>query len=129
MTDPIADMLTRIRNAQKVQKSEVVVPGTKFKVAIASVLKKEGYILDFSESRNGEKSQLTLNLKYYQGKPVIENIRRISTPGLRIYRDKNKLPKVMGGMGISIISTSEGVMSDREARLLGEGGEVLCCVN
>ena len=129
MTDPIADMLTRIRNAQATRKPDVAMQATKAKAAIALVLKTEGYIVDYKvEEINGHK-QLIVSLKYYQGKPVIENIRRISTPGLRVYRGKNQLPQVLGGMGIAIISTSKGVMSDRAARLLGEGGEILCQVN
>ena len=129
MSDPIADMLTRIRNAQAANKPDVSMPATNLKKAIAEVLKTEGYILDYVVEDVDNKKQLILNLKYYQGKPVIENIRRISRPGLRVYRDKNKLPQVMGGMGIAIISTSKGVMSDRAARLLGEGGEILCSIN
>ncbi|EKE01905.1 MAG: hypothetical protein ACD_21C00025G0016 [uncultured bacterium] len=129
MSDPIADMLTRIRNAQAVKKPDVSMPATKLKAAVAEVLKTEGYILDYKVESVEGKKQLMLSLKYYQGKPVIENIRRISRPGLRVYRDKNKLPQVMGGMGVAIISTSKGIMSDRAARLLGEGGEILCSVN
>ena len=104
-------------------------PMTKLKAAIAEVLKTEGYISDYKTEEVDNKKQLILSLKYYQDKPVIENIRRISRPGLRVYRDKNKLPQVMGGMGIAIISTSKGIMSDRAARLLGEGGELLCTVS
>ncbi|CAL7959389.1 30S ribosomal subunit protein S8 [Gammaproteobacteria bacterium] len=129
MSDPIADMLTRIRNAQAARKPDVSMPMTKLKAAIAEVLKTEGYVLDYKIEEVNNKKQLVLSLKYYQGKPVIENIRRISRPGLRVYRDKNKLPQIMGGMGIAIISTSKGIMSDRAARLLGEGGELLCSVN
>jgi small subunit ribosomal protein S8 len=129
MSDPIADMLTRIRNAQAARKPGVSMPMTKLKIAIAEVLKTEGYISDYKTEEVDNKKQLILSLKYYQDKPVIENIRRISRPGLRVYRDKNKLPQVMGGMGIAIISTSKGIMSDRAARLLGEGGELLCTVN
>lgn len=129
MSDPIADMLTRIRNAQSTHQPEVAMPATKIKVAIAEVLKVEGYVADYKiEEINGHK-QLIVSLKYYQGKPVIEAIRRVSSPGLRVYRSKNKLPRVLGGMGIAIISTSKGVMSDRAARLLGEGGEILCYVS
>ena len=129
MTDPIADMLTRIRNAQMVHKLNVAMQATKIKVAIAGVLKKEGYIIDYStEEMNGYK-QLSLILKYYQGKPVIESIRRVSSPGLRVYRSKDNLPQVLGGMGIAVISTSKGIMSDRAAHLLGEGGEILCYVS
>ena len=130
MSDPVADMLTRIRNAQSAKKTNVSMPNTKLKIAIAEVLKTEGYIADYRiEELDNNKKKLTIDLKYYQGKPVIENIRRISRPGLRVYRDKNKLPRIMGGMGVAIISTSKGVISDRAARLLGEGGEILCSVN
>lgn len=130
MSDPVADMLTRIRNAQSAKKTNVSMPNTKLKVAIAEVLKTEGYIADYRvEELDNNKKKLVIDLKYYQGKPVIENIRRISRPGLRVYRDKNKLPRIMGGMGVAIISTSKGVISDRAARLLGEGGEILCSVN
>lgn len=129
MSDPIADMLTRVRNGQMVYKTEVSLEATKIKEAIASVLKAEGYISDYQiESRDGKK-QLVIYLKYYQGKPVIENISRVSRPGLRVYRGKNSLPQVMGGLGVAIISTSKGIMSDRNARLLGEGGEILCYVS
>lgn len=129
MSDPIADMLTRVRNAQAARKPDVAMPTTKLKTAIAEVLKTEGYILDYKIEEIDNKKQLVIGLKYYQGKPVIEKIRRMSRPGLRVYRDKNKLPQVMGGMGVAIISTSKGIMSDRAARLLGEGGEILCCVS
>lgn len=129
MQDPIADMLTRIRNAQAVGKKEVEISLSKVKTAIADVLKTEGYILDYQvETADGEK-KLVLFLKYYQGKPVIENIRRVSKSGLRIYKGKTELPKIMGGAGIAIISTSKGIVSDRRARELGEGGEILCWVN
>ena len=129
MSDPIADMLTRIRNAQRVHKPSVAMFATKTKKAIAEVLKTEGYISDYQIEEIDNKKRLSLTLKYYQGKPVIENIQRVSRPGLRVYRDKNKLPHVVGGMGIAIISTSKGIMSDRAARLIGEGGEIICCVN
>lgn len=129
MQDPIADMLTRIRNAQAVTNKEVSMPASNIKVAIADVLKKEGYILDYKTETNEGKSRLIVSLKYYQGEPVIKKLQRISKPGLRIYRDKNSLPQVMNGLGIAIISTSNGVMSDRSARKLGCGGEVLCYVN
>lgn len=129
MSDPIADMLTRIRNAQAAHKPDVLMQATKVKAAIADVLKTEGYISDYAIEEAGSHKQLVISLKYYNGKPVIENIRRISSPGLRVYRNKNKLPQVVGGMGIAIISTSKGVMSDRAARLLGEGGEILCYVS
>ena len=128
MTDPIADMLTRIRNAQSSEKQLVAMPASRLKSAIAQVLKDEGYIEDFAV-RDGEgKPQLEINLKYYAGKPVIEKIERVSRPGLRIYRPKDDLPKVMNGLGVAIVSTSRGVMTDRKARGLGVGGEVLCIV-
>jgi len=128
MTDPIADMLTRIRNAQSSEKLLVAMPASRLKSAIAQVLKDEGYIDDFAV-RDGEgKPQLEINLKYYAGKPVIEKIERVSRPGLRIYRPKDELPKVMNGLGVAIVSTSRGVMTDRKARGLGVGGEVLCIV-
>ena len=128
MSDPIADMLTRIRNAQMVEKSTVAMPSSKVKVAIAKVLKDEGYIEDFAVSDTDGKPELLLGLKYYAGKPVIEKIERISRPGLRIYKGSQELPKVMNGLGIAIISTSGGVMTDRSARANGVGGEVLCIV-
>lgn len=129
MQDPVADMLTRIRNAQAVGFKEVSMPAAKLKVAVAGVLKTEGYISDYVVEQVGNKQQLIITLKYYQGKPVIESSRRVSRPGLRVYKSKDKLPRVMNGLGIAIISTSKGVMSDRAARLLGEGGEVLCYVS
>jgi small subunit ribosomal protein S8 len=129
MQDPIADMLTRIRNAQAMGNKEVHMPASKIKVAIANVLKNEGYILDFKAETVERKSRLLLWLKYYQGEPVIKQLQRVSKPGLRIYRDKENLPQVMNGLGIAIISTSSGVMSDRSARKCGCGGEVLCYVN
>ncbi len=128
MTDPIADMLTRIRNGLSATKREVVMPSSKVKVAISGVLKDEGYIDDFSVQDIGGKPVLTIRLKYYQGKPVIENLKRVSRPGLRQYKGKDALPKVSGGLGIAIVSTSAGVMTDRAARLGGHGGEVLCFV-
>lgn len=128
MSDPIADMLTRIRNAQCVEKSAVVMPSSKVKVAIAKVLKDEGYIEDFAVSENEGKPELHIGLKYYAGRPVIEKIERVSRPGLRIYKGSQELPKVMNGLGIAIISTSGGVMTDRSARANGVGGEVLCIV-
>jgi len=129
MTDPIADMLTRIRNGQNVLLESVSMPSSTLKEAIASVLKDEGYIVDFSVADNdGNKRELTVTLKYFEGKPVIEKIQKISKPGLRIYRGKGELPTVMGGLGVAIVSTSEGVMSDRNARAKGFGGEVLCVV-
>ena len=129
MTDPIADMLTRIRNGQMVNKLEVSMPSSRLKRAIAQVLKDEGYIQDFSIQEDGGKTVLTVNLKYHDGKPVIEHIKRVSRPGLRNYRGKDDLPQVLGGLGIAIISTSKGVMSVRAARAAGEGGEVLCVVS
>ena len=128
MSDPIADMLTRIRNAQESEKQSVAIPASKLKAAIANVLKDEGYIEDFAVRENAGKPLLEISLKYYAGKPVIEKIERISRPGLRIYRPGRDLPKVMNGLGIAIVSTSRGVMTDRKARGLGVGGEVLCIV-
>ena len=128
MTDPIADMLTRIRNALSAGKLDVSMPYSKQKNAIAQVLKDEGFIADFAKADADAKPVLNIDLKYYQGKPVIENIKRISRPGLRIYKGKNELPKVMGGLGVAIISTSKGLMSDRAARKAGFGGEILCTV-
>ncbi len=128
MTDPIADMLTRLRNAQAARKVEVSMPGSKQKMAIARVLKDEGYIADFSLQEQDGKPVLTVTIKYYEGKPVMELIRRVSTPGLRIFKGYDELPKVLGGLGIAIISTSQGVMSDRAARAARHGGEVLCFV-
>jgi small subunit ribosomal protein S8 len=128
MTDPIADMLTRIRNAQKSEKQSVAMPASKLKASIAGVLKDEGYIDDFAVRENDGKPQLEISLKYYAGRPVIEKIERISRPGLRIYKPTTDVPRVMNGLGIAIISTSKGVMTDRKARGLGVGGEVLCIV-
>jgi small subunit ribosomal protein S8 len=127
MTDPIADMLTRIRNAQLSEKQSVMMPASKLKVSIAKVLKDEGYIDDFAV-RGEAKPQLELSLKYYAGRPVIEKIERVSRPGLRIYKPSRDIPHVMNGLGIAIVSTSKGVMTDRKARGLGVGGEVLCIV-
>lgn len=129
MTDPISDMLTRIRNAQAVSKTQVTMPSSKMKAAIARVLKEEGYVADFSVSEQDNKSNLTIDLKYYEGKPVIDAISRYSRPGLRAYRGKDQLPKVLGGYGIAIVSTSAGVMTDRAARAAGHGGEVICFVS
>ena len=129
MTDPISDMLTRIRNGQASNKTEVAIPSSKLKTAIAEVLKKEGYISNYSTSGKGGKNILTIELKYFEGKPVIESIHRSSKPGLRIYKNKENLPKVLGGLGVAIVSTSAGVMSDRVAREKGVGGEVLCIVS
>jgi small subunit ribosomal protein S8 len=128
MSDPIADMLTRIRNAQGVQKTAVSMPSSKLKVAIANVLKDEGYIEDFAVSTEGGKSELKIGLKYYTGRPVIERLERVSRPGLRIYKGKNEIPQVMNGLGVAIVSTPQGVMTDRKARATGVGGEVLCYV-
>ncbi len=129
MTDPIADMLTRIRNALGASKAAVSMPMSKQKQAIAQVLKDEGYINAFSVQDYDGKPLLVIDLKYYEGKPVIEQIRRVSRPGLRAYRGKDELPKVMGGLGIGIVSTSKGVMTDRVARAAGHGGEVLCVIS
>ncbi len=129
MTDPIADMLTRIRNGQKARKVSVNMPSSTAKESVAKVLKEEGYITDFVTEADGHKKTLTVELKYFDGKPVIERIERASRPGLRIYRGTEKLPKVLGGLGVAIVSTSAGVMSDREAREKGIGGEVLCIVS
>ena len=129
MTDPIADMLTRIRNGQKARKVGVSMPSSKQKIAVASVLKDEGYITDFSTEGEGATKALNIELKYFEGAPVIESVRRVSKPGLRIYRGKEDLPKVLGGLGIAIVSTSAGVMSDRQAREKGIGGEVICVVS
>ena len=128
MSDPIADMLTRIRNAQASEKVSVEMPCSKVKVAIAAVLKDEGYIEDFKVSADAGKSMLEIGLKYYAGRPVIEKIERVSRPGLRIYRASRDIPPVMNGLGIAIVSTSRGVMTDRKARASGVGGEVLCIV-
>jgi small subunit ribosomal protein S8 len=129
MTDPVADMLTRIRNGLSASKTEVSMPLSKVKVSIAQVLKDEGYIGDFTTGDIDGKPALIITLKYYQGQPVIEKIQRISRPGLRVYKGKDELPKVLGGLGIAIISTSAGVMTDRAARRAGHGGEVLCAVS
>lgn len=128
MSDPIADMLTRIRNAQLSEKPSTSMASSKVKVAIAKVLKDEGYIEDFNVNQVDGKSQLEIGLKYYAGRPVIERIERVSRPGLRIYRPTKLVPRVMNGLGIAIVSTSRGVMTDRKARGLGIGGEVLCLV-
>ena len=128
MTDPISDMLTRIRNAQISEKPAVAMPASRLKASIAQVLKDEGYIEDFALRENEGKPQLEISLKYYAGKPVIEKLERVSRPGLRIYRGKTEMPSVMNGLGVAIISTSKGVMTDRKARGLGVGGEVLCIV-
>src|SRR5512134_3686009 len=128
MTDPIADMLTRIRNAQMAEKVAVSMPSSKLKVSIAAVLKDEGYIDDFAVRQNSGKAELDIALKYYAGRPVIERIERISKPGLRVYKGKDDLPRVMNGLGVAIVSTPKGVMTDRKARASNVGGEVLCIV-
>ena len=129
MTDPIADMLTRIRNGQKARKVSVAMPASSAKVAVAKVLKDEGYVTDYATDGEGAAATLTVELKYYEGVPVIERVQRMSRPGLRVYRGKEDLPKVLGGLGIAIVSTSAGVMSDKQAREQGIGGEVLCIVS
>ena len=128
MTDPISDMLTRIRNAQMVEKAAVNVPASKAKRAILKVLKDEGYIQDFADQSVDSKPMIEVRLKYYAGRPVIERLERVSRPGLRQYRGKQKLPQVLGGLGTAIVSTSKGVMTDSAARKAGLGGEVLCIV-
>ena len=128
MSDPIADMLTRIRNAQMVNKLSVTMPASKLKSAIACVLKDEGYIDDFVVLANDGKPMLNISLKYYAGRPVIEKIDRVSRPGLRVYKHSDAIPVVMNGLGVTIVSTSKGVMTDRKARAAGIGGEVLCVV-
>jgi small subunit ribosomal protein S8 len=128
MSDPIADMLIRIRNAQLVGHTEVAMPASKLKASIAQVLKDEGYIEDFALRDNGAKKELRIGLKYYAGRPVIERLERVSKPGLRVYRGRDDIPRVMNGLGVAILSTSRGVMTDRKARADGVGGEVLCIV-
>lgn len=128
MSDPIADMLTRIRNAQMVEKSVVTMPASKLKTAIAQVLKDEGYIDGFQVKADSGKSELEISLKYYAGRPVIERIERVSRPGLRVYRGRNAIPQVQNGLGVAIVTTPRGVMTDRKARATGVGGEVLCYV-
>jgi len=128
MSDPIADMLTRIRNAQSVAKAVVTMPSSKIKLAIAQVLKDEGYIDGFAVRDDAGKSQLEIALKYYAGRPVIERIERVSRPGLRIYKGRDAIPQVMNGLGVAIVTTPKGVMTDRKARQTGVGGEVLCYV-
>ncbi len=129
MTDPISDMLTRIRNGQKARKVSVSMPASKAKEAVARVLKDEGYIAGYTVGGDGATKELSVELKYFEGAPVIERIQRASRPGLRIYRGKEDLPRVLGGLGVAIVSTSAGVMSDREARKKGIGGEVICIVS
>ncbi|MBI5658591.1 MAG: 30S ribosomal protein S8 [Nitrosomonadales bacterium] len=128
MSDPISDMLTRIRNAQMAEKTTVAMPSSKIKVAIAKVLQDEGYVEGFNVSSNDGKPVLEIGLKYYAGRPVIEKIQRVSRPGLRIYKGRDDIPNVMNGLGIAIVSTSKGLMTDRKARASGFGGEVLCIV-
>ena len=128
MSDPIADLLTRIRNAQMVSKVTVAAPASKVKVAIAQVLKDEGYIDGFEVKTNEGKSELEISLKYYAGRPVIERIERVSRPGLRVYKGRHAIPQVMNGLGVAIVTTPKGVMTDRKARATGLGGEVLCYV-
>ena len=128
MSDPIADMLTRIRNGQIRGKVTIAMPHSKQKQAIANLLKEEGYLTEVSVEANGTKPELVIKLKYYRGKPVIEYIQRVSRPGLRIYRGKDELPNVRGGLGVAIVSTSLGLMSDRAARKAGFGGEIIATV-
>ena len=128
MTDPIADMLTRIRNAQMVGHAEVSMPASKLKASIAKVLKDEGYIEDFAVRDRDGRPELAIGLKYYAGRPVIERLERVSKPGLRVYKGRDDIPRVMNGLGVAILSTSRGVMTDRKARDTGVGGEVLCIV-
>jgi small subunit ribosomal protein S8 len=128
MTDPIADLLTRIRNGQTAGKTEVTIASSKLKLAVLKVLKDEGYIADFHSDADAGKPTLTVGLKYFEGRPVIDRLERVSRPGLRIYRGKDELPKVLGGMGTVIVSTPKGVMTDKQARSIGQGGEVLCIV-
>lgn len=129
MTDPIADLLTRIRNGQTSGKPEVNVPTSKVKLAIAQVLKDEGYIEDFSATDVEGKPHIKVQLKYFQGRPVIDRLERVSRPGLRVYKGKDELPSILGGLGVAIVSTSKGVMTDRQARAAGHGGEVICIVS
>lgn len=128
MTDPIADMLTRIRNAQAATKLQVTMPSSTVKTAIAKTLQEEGYINGFSVDEAEGKPELTVRLKYFEGQPVIDTLKRVSRPGLRVFKGKDAIPKVRGGLGVAIVSTSKGIMSDRAARAAGHGGEVLCIV-
>lgn len=128
MSDPIADMLTRIRNAQSVEKAVVTMPSSKLKISIAQVLKDEGYIDSYTVRAHDGKSELEIALKYYAGRPVIERIERVSRPGLRVYKGRDEIPQVMNGLGVAIVTTPKGVMTDRKARQTGVGGEVLCYV-
>jgi small subunit ribosomal protein S8 len=129
MTDPISDFLTRIRNGQAAAHADVSLPSSKVKLALAQVLKDEGYIEDFSTAVDEGKTTLRLQLKYYRGKPVIDRIERVSRPGLRVYKGKDELPSILGGLGVAIVSTSKGVMTDKQARAAGHGGEVLCIIS
>jgi len=128
MSDPVSDMLTRIRNAQMVGHTEVVMPASRLKASIAQVLKDEGYIEDFALRDNGAKKELHVGLKYYAGRPVIERLERVPKPGLRVYKGSQDIPRIMNGLGVAILSTSRGVMTDRKARADGVGGEILCIV-
>jgi small subunit ribosomal protein S8 len=128
MSDPVSDMLTRIRNAQMVGHTEVAMPASRLKASIAQVLKDEGYIEDFALRDSGAKKELRIGLKYYAGRPVIERLERVSKPGLRVYKGRNDIPSIMNGLGVAILSTSRGVMTDRKARADGVGGEILCIV-
>jgi len=129
MTDPIADLLTRIRNGQRAGKPQVSMPASRGKVAVVKVLKDEGYIADFAVVRDGCKASLNVQLKYHEGRPVIDRLERVSRPGLRIYRGRDALPRILGGMGTVIVSTPKGVMTDAQARASGQGGEVICIVS
>ncbi len=129
MTDPVADMLTRIRNAQRTNAKSVSIPSSTLKLSILEVLKDEGYVGNFSVSGEGAKRTVTVELRYFEGKPVIEKIQRVSKPSLRVFKSCKELPSVLGGLGVAIISTSKGVVADRKARELGQGGEVLCIVS
>jgi small subunit ribosomal protein S8 len=129
MHDPISDLLTRIRNAQRAGKPDVSAPSSALKVALVKVLKDEGYVADYAVTRDGNKSRLDVQLKYHEGRPVIDRLERVSRPGLRIYRGRTELPKVLGGMGTVIVSTPRGLMTDAQARAAGQGGEVLCVVS
>ncbi|WP_044411414.1 30S ribosomal protein S8 [Thiomicrospira microaerophila] len=128
MSDPIADMLTRIRNGQMAGHENVSMPSSKLKTALAKLLADEGYVSSYKVVNTDGKSMLSIDLKYYQGKPVIELLKRVSRPGLRVYKNKDELPKVIGGLGVAVVSTSKGILSDREARIQGVGGEILCYV-
>ena len=129
INDPIGDFLTRIRNGQQARKKTIVSPSSTVRAAIAEVLKDEGYIADFAVASEGKKKTITVTLKYYQGKPVIERLERISTPSLRVYKNRSEVPKVLGGLGVAILTTPQGVLSDKKARAAGIGGEVLCIVS